>query len=86
MTITITIPDELAGLLSPADAPRSIMEAFAVEGFRSGRLTSRQVGHLLGFDSRQQTDRFLGERGAAFELSTEEVLADADTARLALKR
>lgn len=84
MTVTITIPDEYIGLLGPGDAPRSVLEAIVVEGYRSGRLTSKQVGHLLGFESRWQTDRFLEERGALFELRTDDVLADADAARLAL--
>jgi len=54
MTVTMSIPDELAqnlGIEVPA-LPRAMLEAFAVEGYREGRLSSKLVRLLLGHESR----------------------------------
>ena len=58
MSVTISFPDEILS----ADArnlPRRILEQVALEGFKSGQLTTSQVGRILGFDSRMQVHEFL---------------------------
>jgi hypothetical protein len=45
MTITIEIPDELAAALAPPgqDLRRTALEAIALDGYRSDRLTEADV-------------------------------------------
>ena len=41
MQITLELPDEIAGELK--DLPRALLESFALEGYRSSKLTEEQV-------------------------------------------
>jgi hypothetical protein len=61
MQVTVEIPDEVARALTPngQDPARTTLEAVAIEGYRSGALTSRQTRLLLGFDTRYELDGFL---------------------------
>jgi predicted HTH domain antitoxin len=60
MEVTIRVPDELAQRLSTAgDVSRQILEAFALEGYRSNSLTLFEVSELLGV-GRVETEDFLG--------------------------
>ena len=60
MDVTIHIPDDLATRLGTAgDLPRRVLEALAVEEFRSGRLTQAELRRLLGLATRQALDAFL---------------------------
>lgn len=51
MSVTISLPDEiLAG--DTRDIPRKVPEQVALDGFRSGQLTTAQVRRILGFETR----------------------------------
>jgi len=64
MEITIQIPDELATLVTGHDAfARELLEAFTAHAYRNDRISSYQVGQLLGLD-RWQTEEFLASRDA----------------------
>ena len=82
MKIQLEIPDDLAiRLNSPtSDTARTVLEGFAVEAFRDGRLTALQVRQLLEHDSRWETQAFLSAHDAWPALSAEEILEDAETA------
>ena len=56
MTITIEIPEELAGqLIATGQEPaRAALEAIALEGYRSDRLSEAEVRRLLGFETRMR--------------------------------
>jgi hypothetical protein len=56
MQIIVTIPDDLAQHANPA---REALEAFAIEGYRSGALSGYQTRLLLGFETRAEFDGFL---------------------------
>ena len=56
MQIIVTIPDDLAQHPNPA---REALEAFAIEGYRSGALSAYQTRLLLGFETREELDGFL---------------------------
>jgi predicted HTH domain antitoxin len=56
MQITVRLPDDLASHPNPA---REALEAFAIEGYRSGALSAYQVRLLLGFETRYELDGFL---------------------------
>ena len=58
MQITVQLPDDLAQHANPA---REALEAFAIEGYRSGVLSAYQVRMLLGFETRYELDGFLKE-------------------------
>jgi hypothetical protein len=60
MRITVDIPDDLAQqIVSPgSDLARILLEDFAVESYRAGKLTMEQVRQLLSFATRMQVDAF----------------------------
>ena len=61
MQVTVEIPDDMAQRLTQKgqDPARTTLEALAIEGYRSGALTSYQTRRLLGFQTRYQLDGFL---------------------------
>lgn len=61
MQFTVTVPDDLAVPLLPAnqDPARAALEAMAREAFRERRLTGYQLRTLLGVPSRYELDAFL---------------------------
>ena len=59
MEITVQLPDDIAQHVSPG---REALEALAVEGFRSEKLTHYQASQLLGM-TRFEFDGFLKARG-----------------------
>lgn len=65
MQLTLEIPDEVAESLggSRGTLTRTALEAIAVEGYRGGALTTRQVRLLLGHASRWETEDFLSAHG-----------------------
>lgn len=82
MTVTINIPEEFARRLAVDDKglARTAIEALAIEGVRSGKLTVFQARQLLGIDSRFEMDAFLKEHRVYFEMTVEDVLRDAEAA------
>jgi hypothetical protein len=56
MQITVQLPDDLA---QRPDAARAALEAFALEGYRSGALSAYQIRLILGFETRIELDGFL---------------------------
>jgi hypothetical protein len=82
MQVTLTVPEDLAqhfaedasGLL------RVALEALALEGVRSGKLTVAQARRLLGFRSRYEMDGFLKTHGVFLSLTIEDVRRDTEIA------
>jgi len=56
MQITVQLPDDLAQHPNPA---RAALEAFAIEGYRTGALSAYQTRQILGFETRCELDGFL---------------------------
>jgi predicted HTH domain antitoxin len=56
MQITVHLPDDLP---QRPNAAREILEAFAIEGYRSGALSAYQTRILLGFETRDEFEGFL---------------------------
>jgi len=82
MDVHLDIPEEFARHLA-SDAKglaRAALEALAVEGVRSGKLTTFQARSLLGIGSRYEMDGFLKARGVFFDLTLEDVKRDSDAA------
>ena len=88
MDVHLEIPEELARRLA-SDAnglARSALEAIALEGVRSGKLTVSQARRLLGIESRYQMDGFLKAHGVFLDLSMEDVRRDSEAALAPTRR
>ncbi len=60
MQITVELPNDVTQHPDPA---REVLEAVALAGYRSGKLTHYQASRLLGLNSRFEFDAFLKTRG-----------------------
>ena len=65
MEITLNIPDELARQVTPEgrDPARVALEALALEGYRTERLSESAVRQMLGFETRIEVHAFLKQHG-----------------------
>ena len=80
MQVTVEMPDQVARQWggTPDAVGRHVMEDAAIEGYRAGRLTQRQVGAMLGLDY-WQTEAFLNERAVKLNYTTTDLAADNAT-------
>jgi hypothetical protein len=60
MNVAIEIPDDIGQVLAgqAGDISRAVLEAVAVEAYRSGTITPAQVQQMLGLRSRWETESF----------------------------
>src|SRR5262245_28586147 len=88
MTITLEIPEELGRQLATAgrDPARAALEAIALEGYRSDRLTEADVRKLLGFDTRMEVHGFLKEHGAFLPFTDDDLGHDREVASQVARR
>ncbi len=87
MQVTVEMPDQVARHWgeTPNAVGRHVMEDAAIESYRAGRLSQRQVGEMLGFDY-WQTEAFLSERGVPLNYSAADLTADRATLDKILSR
>jgi predicted HTH domain antitoxin len=80
LTMTINIPDEIANELGTVarDVERRVVEAIAVEGYRSGRFSIGFVGRILGL-SLWDAETFLDRRGARHPYTADMLREDRDS-------
>ena len=80
MQVTVEMPDQVARQWgeTPDAVGRHVMEDAAIEGYRAGRLSQRQVGSMLGLDY-WQTEIFLSERAVPLNYSAADLAADNAT-------
>jgi predicted HTH domain antitoxin len=78
--ITITLPDSLIRTFGATPEARSqrLAEDAAIEEYRAGRLSQRQVGEMLSLDY-WQTERFLAEHNVSLNYSLGDLRADRAT-------
>ena len=82
MQVTLERPQDLARRFA-ADASglsRAALEALALEGVRSGKLTTAQARRLLGIRSRYEMDGFLKAHGVLLSVTIDDVRRDTQTA------
>jgi predicted HTH domain antitoxin len=79
MQITLEVPDEIAQ--DRQDLPRTLLESFALEGYRSGTLTEEEVRRLLGYGTRMQVDGFLKAHGVYLDYTLDDLDRDTETSR-----
>jgi hypothetical protein len=64
MNVTLPIPNNVAARLGHAgDVSRRVLEAFAADEYRVGRLSLPELRSLLGFATHAELDGFLKARG-----------------------
>jgi hypothetical protein len=82
MRITLELPEDLARRLAgdASRVPRAALEALALEGVRSGKLTTAQARRLLGIESRYEMDGFLKTHGVLLPVTVEDIRRDSETA------
>jgi predicted HTH domain antitoxin len=80
MQVTVELPDQVARQWgeTPDAVRRHVMEDAAIEGYRAGRLSHRQVGEMLELDY-WQTEALLKERGVPLNYSVADLEADRVT-------
>ena len=78
--ISIQLPDKLAGSIgaTPSLRSRRVLENTAIEEYRGGRISQRQVGEILGLDY-WQTETFLAERKVPMNYDLADLEADRAT-------
>lgn len=75
MNVTVHIPDNAAADLPGADEDLStkLLEAYAIEHYRSGELTAHQVKGLMGFDTDLEVDGLLKAHGISSDFTLEDL-------------
>jgi chromosome segregation and condensation protein ScpB len=81
--ITIALPDELsAALAAPGqDLSRAAFEALALAAYRERKISTAQLRHLLGYQTRLEVEAFLKAHGVELEYTAEDLERDRDTLR-----
>lgn len=82
MNVTVSLPDELLSQDS-SDISRQVLEQVALDGFKSGQLTTAQVRRILGFGSRLEVYDFLAAHDVPWVAYSVE---DAERERALLKK
>ena len=78
MNVAIEIPDEIGRTLAgqAGDVSRVVLEAVAVEAYRSGTITPLQVQQMLGLSSRWQTESVLRRAEAYHDYTMDDLERD----------
>jgi hypothetical protein len=81
MKVTLEIPDELAKqvVAEGQDPARLVLQALALEGYRSERLSESQVRRMLGFESRLDVHAFLKQHGVYLQYGLADLKKDTET-------
>lgn len=88
MEITLNIPDELARRVTAEgkDPARVALEALALEGYRTERLSESALRQMLGFQTRMQVHAFLKQHGVYLHYDVADLEQDRATAQRARSR
>ena len=82
MTVTLELPDDIAQLLAVhGDLSRRALEGFALEEYKSGRLSQARLCRLLGFHTRYELDGFFKSRGVMIDYPLEEFDRELESLR-----
>ncbi len=75
MELLVHIPDRVAATLPTrnGDLARDLLESYALEGYKSGKLTAYQVQELLGFETSMEVDAFLKAHHVPLEMTLEDL-------------
>ena len=81
MDVQLQIPDDVARVIQSdqPDLSRAALEALALEGYRSVRLSEAQVRRMLGFRTRMQVHAFLKGQNVYLNYSNQELENDLES-------
>jgi hypothetical protein len=85
--VHLDVPEDIAQQFAaePGGIIRAALEALAIEGVRSGKLTVHQARQMLGISSRYEMDGFLKAHGVLLPITIEDVIRDGNTATVFAK-
>jgi predicted HTH domain antitoxin len=83
MQLTLDLPDELVDRLAiaPNSMSRHVLETLTVAAYQAERITSAEVGRILGMASRWEVDAFLKAHQAYLHYDEADLAQDLDTLR-----
>ena len=83
MNVAIEIPEDVGRALAAQEGglSRAVLEAVAVEAYRSGTITTAQVQRMLGLASRWDTESFLRRAEAYHDYTMEDLERDITAIR-----
>lgn len=86
--ISIDIPDDIGNILAAqaGGVSRAVLEAVAIEAYRSGAITTLQVQQMLGLNSRWETEAFLKGAKAFHDYSMDDLEKDIAAIRDASRK
>jgi predicted HTH domain antitoxin len=78
VNVAIEIPDEIGQVLAAqaGGVSRAVLEAVAIEAYRSGTITPAQVQQMLGLSSRWETESFLRRAEAYNDYTVDDLERD----------
>ena len=88
MHIAIDIPDDIGNILATqaGGISRAVLEAVAIEAYRSGAITTLQVQQMLGLRSRWEAEAFLQGAAAFHDYSMDDLEKDIAAIRDASRK
>jgi len=88
VNVAIEIPDDIGQLLAAQEGgvSRAVLEAVAIEAYRSGAITPGQVQQMLELRSRWQTESFLRRADAYHDYTMDDLERDIAAIRDASRR
>lgn len=81
MEITLNLPENLVQHFNQNNLDREILEALAVQAYQDQKITSAEVGQILGLPSRWAVDTFLKQHHADLHYDEVDLASDRDTLR-----
>ena len=80
MEVTINLPEDVANvfLANGENLEREILEATALEGYRSGKLSQAQVRRMLNLATDMQVDAFLKEHEVYLEYDLNDIKRETE--------
>lgn len=82
MVININIPKDQEATLQGAwgaDLEKAALEALAIEGYRTSKLSAAEVGGLIGLSDRWEVNRWLADHKVPLNYSLEDLESDRQT-------
>lgn len=75
MEVVVHISDSVVATLpsQDGDLARDLLESYALEGYKSRKLTAYQMQELLGFETGIEVDAFLKTHGVSLEMTLEDL-------------
>ena len=81
MEITLNLPDKLVQHFNQNHLAREILEALTVQAYQAQKITSAEVGQILGLPSRWAVDSFLKQYHADLHYDEVDLASDCETLR-----